>query len=187
MAGRKLETKVWWYDFTDRLFLVDEKLSRSWCWFHTRRFNINETRPECIKAVNTVAATCGYLDVLKHWENVPADKKKVLWDETACRRAAFGGHLDVLKYLRSQGCPWDSWTCDWAAQKGHLKVLKWARHNGCPWSKWSCTWAAEDGHLDVLKWLRSQKPPCPWNKRVCLTWAQQNNHSHVVAWINAQP
>ena len=46
--------------------------------------------------------------------------------------AAFGGHLDVLKWARENGCEWDSWTCAYAAQNGHFDVLKWARENGCP-------------------------------------------------------
>ena len=27
---------------------------------------------------------------------------------------------------------WDRWTCANAAEGGHLEVLKWARENGCP-------------------------------------------------------
>ena len=45
--------------------------------------------------------------------------------------AAFGGHLDVLKWARENGCEWDSDTCSDAALNGHLSVLKWARKNGC--------------------------------------------------------
>ena len=179
-----------------------------------KRFNISETPAKCINAVNMVAAGCGYLDVLKHWENVPEDKKEELWDKKTCRVAAWKGRLGVLKYLRSQGCPWDKWTCTDAAEGGHLEVLKWlrsqgcpwdestcsyaayggqlhvlkwARAAGCPWSYYSCWQAAEEGHLDVLKWLRGQNPPCPWDKSWCLFEAQSKNHPHVVAWINTQP
>ena len=213
-AGRKLETKTQWKDDDDNSFCVDNDFTRSWCWCHTRTFNINETRPKCFKAVNVVAASKGYLDVLKHWENAPEDKKKLLWDEYTCRVAAHGGRLDVLKYLRSQGCPWNRWTCAYAAEGGRLEVLKWlrsqgcpwdestcsyaayggqlhvlkwARAAGCPWSEYTCSNAAQKGHLDTLKWLRSQNPPCPWSKSSCLYWAQCNNHSRVVDWINAQP
>ena len=201
VAGRKLETKTEWKDEDGNTFV--EEFTHSWCWFHTRRFNISETRADIIKAVNTVAASEGYLDVLKHWEDVPADKKKFLWDEVTCMWAASKGHLDVLKYLRSQGCPWDEITCDmaawnghlevlkwsrsqgcpWdeftcasAAGKGHLEILKWVRSQGCPWSQKSCTWAAQFGHLETLKWLRGQNPPCPWDKSDCLFWARSNSH-----------
>jgi hypothetical protein len=46
--------------------------------------------------------------------------------------AALGGHLEVLKWARENGCPWDELTCAWAAKSGHIEVLKWARANGCP-------------------------------------------------------
>ena len=56
--------------------------------------------------------------------------------------AAGGGHLEVLKWARANGCPWDEATCAWAAKYGHLEVLKWARENGCPWDEWTCANAA---------------------------------------------
>jgi len=46
-----------------------------------------------------------------------------------------GGHLEVLKWARENGCPWDEDTCAGAAEGGHLEVLKWARENGCPWDE----------------------------------------------------
>ena len=58
------------------------------------------------------------------------------WDE-----AAKGGHLEVLKWARENGCPWDVGTCACAAEGGHLEVLKWARENGCPWNEGTCACA----------------------------------------------
>ena len=88
------------------------------------------------------------------------------WDASACEWAASGGHLDMLKWLRSEGCPWDEdILCTRAAGGGHLDVLKWLRSEGCPWNKDACEGAANGGHLDVLKWLRSED--CPWNERTC--------------------
>lgn len=49
------------------------------------------------------------------------------WDEITCARAAEGGHLKVLQWLRENNCPWDTFTCAYAAVGGHLEVLKWAR------------------------------------------------------------
>ena len=51
------------------------------------------------------------------------------------RRVRRGGHLEVLKWARANGCPWDEGTCAYAAEGGHLEVLKWARENGCPWDE----------------------------------------------------
>tara|TARA_B110000046_G_scaffold93492_1_gene101435 strand:- start:44 stop:256 length:213 start_codon:yes stop_codon:yes gene_type:complete len=43
-----------------------------------------------------------------------------------------GGHLEVLKWARANGCPWDEDTCEAAAEGGQLEVLEWAVANGCP-------------------------------------------------------
>ncbi len=48
---------------------------------------------------------------------------------------AKGGHFEVLKWARTNGCEWDESTCDGAALVGDLDMLKWARENGCEWDK----------------------------------------------------
>jgi len=110
----------------------------------------------------TLAATGGHLDVLK-W--LRSQDPPCPWGKGTCLEAAEGGHLDVLKWVRSQEppCPWNEYTCCKAAYGGHLDVLK------CPWiGSWTSRAAADGGHLDVLKWVRSQEPPCPWCKDVCI-------------------
>ena len=44
------------------------------------------------------------------------------------------GKLELVQWLRGEGCPWDWFTCHWAVKQGHVEVLRWARENGCPWS-----------------------------------------------------
>ena len=92
-----------------------------------------------------------------------------IWDTKTYNMAARGGHLDVLRWLRSQNppCPWGAVTCREAARCGHLDVLKWLRAQDppCPWNAFTCEMAAMGGHFDVLKWLRAQDPPCPWDTR----------------------
>jgi hypothetical protein len=105
-----------------------------------------------------------------------------------CSFAAKNGHLDVLKWLRSQDppCPWSEYTCTHTAQNGHLEVLKWLRAQNppCPWDKYTCAYAAKNGQLEVLKWLRSQDPPCPWDKWTC-TWAAKNGDLEVLKWLRS--
>ena len=43
------------------------------------------------------------------------------------------GHFEVLKWLRSEGCPWDRMTCHWIAMRGARDLLQWAIDNGCPY------------------------------------------------------
>jgi len=45
-----------------------------------------------------------------------------------CLEAAVSGNLEVLKWLREEGCPWHEDLCNEAGEK----VVKWAVRNGCP-------------------------------------------------------
>ena len=55
-------------------------------------------------------------------------------NEHVMTEAARSGNLELVKWLRGDGCPWDAYTCYWAVDQGHVKVLRWLRGNGCPWS-----------------------------------------------------
>jgi len=46
--------------------------------------------------------------------------------------AAGGGHLEVLKWARANGCPWNGWVVLEAKAHCHPHVLSWALANGCP-------------------------------------------------------
>ena len=73
--------------------------------------------------------------------------------------AAEGGHLELLRWARENGCPWDEATPAFAAEGGHLELLRWARENGCPWDAETCARAAEGGHLELLRWARANGCP----------------------------
>ena len=65
------------------------------------------------------------------------------------RNAASSGNLELVKWLRGEGCPWTWETCFIAVRKGHVKVLRWVRANGCPWDADNRYWAAEKlGYTD---------------------------------------
>ena len=116
-----------------------------------RRGRLSDERLLC-----AAAARVGDLEALKALrcaENFP-------WDEKTCAYAADGGHLDVLKWARENGCSWDEDTCSGAAFGGHLETLKWARATDCPLDVWTCAFAAKGGHLEMLKWARENG--CPW-------------------------
>ena len=48
--------------------------------------------------------------------------------------AARSGNLELVQWLRGEGCPWDHWMCYMAVYGGRVEVLRWARENGCPWN-----------------------------------------------------
>ena len=90
------------------------------------------------------------------------------WGRFTCAKAARGGHLHVLKWLRSEGCPWGVEVSCGAARGGHLDLIKWVRSQAWLFNEFTCAAAAEGGHLDVLQWLREQD--CPWDEWTC-NWA----------------
>ena len=65
--------------------------------------------------------------------------------------AAGSGNLELVQWLRGEGCPWSYNTCYWAVIGGHVEVLRWVRENGCPWNTWTRDKAAAElGYTDDL-------------------------------------
>ena len=155
--------------------------------------------------VCNLAAENGYLDILKLARQINCP-----WDEYTPAWAARGGHLEIVKWVRSMDtpCPWDKWTPAWAAENGHLEIVKYYHESGHRWDKlipecaaryghlhivkycyengYEWNWktpacAARYGHLHIVKWLRSRDPPCPWN-RLMPAWAALNGHLEIVKY-----
>jgi hypothetical protein len=112
----------------------------------------------------------------RHWWRGP-------WDKKTCRAAAKAGNLELLQWLRANGCPWDTETIQFAAHIGRSDIVEWAHANGCPWDKWACASAAYSGNLKLLQWLRENG--CPWNECTQLS-AASKGHLHVLDWLHAQ-
>ncbi len=70
------------------------------------------------------------VDILK--ESNGQENKDFIGTRGLLRQQRENGHLEVLKWLRANGCPWNEEVCGLAATEGHLEILKWARENGCP-------------------------------------------------------
>ena len=100
------------------------------------------------------------------------DEEVMLW-------AAYGGNVELVQWLRVNGCPWHERTCTMAAQGGRLEVLRWAREHGCDWSASTCSGAVRRGDLEVLQWLRANG--CPWDKSTC-SFAVACYHVDVLEW-----
>jgi hypothetical protein len=84
---------------------------------------------------------------------------------TTCASAAQSGDLELLKWLRLQGCQWNTRVCTDAASHGHLKLLKWARENGCPWDNKVYDAAARNGHIQIIQWALDNG--CPRSDNAC--------------------
>ncbi len=78
-----------------------------------------------------------------------------------------GGHLDALKYLRTElRCEWEpSAVVYFTAQNGHVHVLQWAIENGVSLALLASsrsdflTDVCENGHLAALEWLLAAHLP----------------------------
>lgn len=78
-----------------------------------------------------------------------------------CANAAENGHLEVLKYLRENGCQWGRDVCSSAACGGHFEVLKWCVANGCPWDNvFSCSARVFQASIPMMVWANAKG--CPW-------------------------
>ena len=178
LAGRKLVTRPVWNGGLSLTYFTED-----WCAYWSRKFNVHHTDPEVIKRVLYVAARRGYLEVFeKYWSKGPQEKLSKLWAKETCGWAAFGGHLEVMKWLRAKGCPWGTWTSKLAARGGHLEVLQWMRAQDPSylWDLDVCYSAASEGHLEVLRWARSQG--CPWDNDLTCA-AACNGHLKLLNWL----
>jgi hypothetical protein len=72
-------------------------------------------------------------------------------------RAAFIGDLEMIKWLKKQGCPWDEWTCTWSIKGGHKEILKYLIEQRCPCHMLSFLISAEMGDSETLKWLKEHE------------------------------
>lgn len=104
-------------------------------------------------------------------------------DAVACAGAARGGHLEILKWLRSLGCPWDGFTTRAAALGGHKEVYDWVVEHGCEsWSN-DAAHAAMMGHFDMAKWL-VERHEC--DAQECLISAAKHGELDIFEWALSQ-
>ncbi|KAL2911535.1 hypothetical protein HK105_208979 [Polyrhizophydium stewartii] len=134
------------------------------------------------KELSMNAAECGSISML---EQLVDERKVVTLESGHAEKAAYSGHLEVLKWLHER-MPNGSWTTQVmasAALRGKLDCLKWLHANrteGCTTKAMNN--AAADGHLSVVKWLHANRT------EGCTTWAMDdaadNGHLAVVKWLH---
>ena len=124
----------------------------------------------------------GFVDTLE-WAR---RKSLIMYSLKTFRGAAQGGHLWMLKHLRSCGCPWDKSAFAAAADGGHLHVLEqlYIWNDRQINSEEACAAAAGRGHLGILKWLRERR--CPWDKRTPIE-AARYGHLETLQYVLDSP
>jgi hypothetical protein len=79
------------------------------------------------------------------------------WSNILSYTAAARGDLAVCAYLHADGCGWSMVTAERAARHTHTETLRWLREHGCPWYKGRMPLvAAESGSVDMMLYLREE-------------------------------
>lgn len=98
----------------------------------------------------------GRIDMLQ-WS-----KKNFPWDKQTCALAAYRGQIELLEFLRENGCPWDETVCSLATQGGQFKTIKWLRSRDAPWDEKTYSMAGIAGNREMLQWLEDNG--CPFDR-----------------------
>ena len=70
-------------------------------------------------------------------------------DARVMMEAAGSGNMELVQWLRGEGCPWDKWACENAVHQVDVEMLRWLRENGCEWVAKTRDMAAEElGYTD---------------------------------------
>jgi hypothetical protein len=104
-----------------------------------------------------------------------------LYDAEICHSAATGGHIDVLAWCLSKGCPWDpSIACMDAASYGQRHVLEWCLARGAQMDARTPSAAAGAGDVDTLQWCVQRGAPVDES---AAEQAAAHGHRHVLAFL----
>ena len=110
----------------------------------------------------------GGFQTMAHWAARYGHRELVQWlcgeggfamDEKVVMNAAGAGDLELVRWLRANGCPLDATASAFAGMKGRLEVLQWLAAEGCPWDADTCIYALDEGHVEVLRWARENGAP----------------------------
>lgn len=116
--------------------------------------------------------------------NIDGETTRFTIDDIAFMKAAKGGHFELLKWMKENGPLSHIWymTASHAASYGSIEILEWLRAEGCQFGHDIPTFAARGGHIPVLKWLRSVgfEPGCD-----ACNVAADYGHIHVLEWLDS--
>lgn len=74
------------------------------------------------------------------------------------RTGAIGGYLELIKWAKGfPSCEWNAEVCALAAGQGHLELLEWLRSRGCPWDSRTTAAATKSTDIRVLQYCCQNK------------------------------
>lgn len=113
-------------------------------------------------------------------------KPNYKWNEQAFVFGIKYNRLEILKWLNEQKCPWDEKTCDKAAYRGHLDIIRWALEDQkfkCS-TLW-CRIAAEQGKIHIVQWAHEKGYIDPTNTYYLCTWIATGGNLELLKWACA--
>jgi len=132
------------------------------------------------QAICVGAAKGGHIQVLKWWK-ATGKRSWCAWDMELYNQAAFHGHLQFIKFMKSGGCPTVNTNIPHnAAYGGHVEIIQWAEQNGLHCTPETFRSAAAGGHIEILGWLRDKG--CPQDAEAPVYAAYWGNLS-VIEWL----
>jgi hypothetical protein len=142
----------------------------------TCQFLVEEQCP-CDADACTLAAQNGHMETVRFLLDSSCP-----WDVNAvCIRAAESGDIQLLQYLKQQGCVFSEDVMRAAAHTGDLYTCRYLHDEQCPWDTTACEYAAHGGHVDTLRWLHEQG--CPWEPHEVRTAAAVGGHAGVLHFM----
>jgi hypothetical protein len=122
------------------------------------------------------------------------DLPKVIWlcEDVGCTlppsctgAAAEAGSVELLQWLKQQGCEFDEHASYKASRTPHnIPVLQFLSAEGCPWHKDVCCNSAEAGDLEQLQWLHQHGAAL---SNETAGSAACNGGIHLMEWLVQQP
>jgi hypothetical protein len=104
------------------------------------------------------------------------------WDDGPCRTAAKHGHVATVKWLHEKGCPWDSNViCTDAAAGGSMEVLLYLKQQGCAFNEYTLMGAAWRGQLAICEYLVAEQ--CPSDITACAA-AARGGHLKTIRFLH---
>ena len=84
-------------------------------------------------------------------EGCPKERDQHHGSWTMAHVAARYGHPGLVKWLSGEGgFAMDKYLMQYAGS-GNLQLVQWLRAEGCPWNWQTCYMVVEEGHVEVLR------------------------------------